>query len=177
MNWLAELLRDQRGVADYLTGRVRLVKQRCATCIFHKGNPMYLKPGRVKDMTATAAARRGHITCHHTLSEAGDGLPEAVCHGHAATPRWALTIDALTWAKRTGLATWVDTHARILTYQREGEPVDPAHVADRWLTRREAQLEEAALGAYNIPAHAAPVPTTNQDDAHHGWTDCLKDLK
>lgn len=60
----------------------RVLAEKCSTCIFHSGNRMHLKSGRVKEMTEDALNGGGYITCHHTLPfgqypEAG----EAICRG------------------------------------------------------------------------------------------------
>ena len=60
----------------------RVLAEKCSTCIFRPGNPMRLRPGRVKDMVDTALRGGGYITCHKTLSY-GDHpeIGEAVCRG------------------------------------------------------------------------------------------------
>jgi hypothetical protein len=65
-------------------GKPRLMSEQCPTCIFRPGNPMDLKPGRVKDMV-NAANRQGSqgIICHQTLSYGGH--PDhggALCRGY-----------------------------------------------------------------------------------------------
>ncbi|MGW3626198.1 hypothetical protein [Streptomyces sp. NPDC000880] len=69
-------------VADPLTGTVRLCAHRCDTCIFHPGNPMHLRPGRVTDLVTAARRAEGHVICHKTL---GTEAP-AICHGFADGP-------------------------------------------------------------------------------------------
>lgn len=62
--------------------RPRLLATKCSTCIFHPGNRMQLRSGRVKDMVETALRGGGTITCHKTLSYGGHpGFGEAVCRG------------------------------------------------------------------------------------------------
>lgn len=59
----------------------RVCADRCATCIFHPGNRMQLRPGRVRQMVRDSLAGGGFITCHSTLpSTAGPGRA-AVCRG------------------------------------------------------------------------------------------------
>lgn len=62
-------------VAD-VTG-VRVMAERCPTCIFRPGNLMHLDPGRVKEMLDGIRENDGCIPCHDTL---GDPL-QAVCRG------------------------------------------------------------------------------------------------
>lgn len=54
---------------DPATHRPRLLSRQCPTCILRPGNPMHLRPGRLRDMI-TAALREGSqgIICHDTLS-------------------------------------------------------------------------------------------------------------
>lgn len=55
---------------------LRVCRDLCSTCIFRPGNPMTLRPGRVKAMVAEASAADSFIVCHKTL----DG-ERAVCRG------------------------------------------------------------------------------------------------
>jgi len=68
---------------DPVTHRPRLMREQCSTCIFRPGNPMQLRPGRVKDMV-NEALREGcqGIICHATLSY-GDhpDFGGALCRG------------------------------------------------------------------------------------------------
>lgn len=58
---------------------VRVMAERCETCIFHPGNRMRLAPGRVASMVAACLADReaGNIPCHETLDEP----LQAICRG------------------------------------------------------------------------------------------------
>lgn len=58
-------------------GRVRLMAERCETCIFRPGNAMHLSSGRVREMVRDARANDSAIICHHTLNE----CEQAVCRG------------------------------------------------------------------------------------------------
>lgn len=58
-------------------GRVRVMETRCSTCIFRSGNPMRLRPGRVREMVEGAVADDSAIICHDTLDEE----EQAVCRG------------------------------------------------------------------------------------------------
>lgn len=58
-------------------GRVHVLAEQCATCIFRPGNPMHLQPGRVKGMVdACRETDGGNIPCHSTL-----GGDRAICRG------------------------------------------------------------------------------------------------
>lgn len=63
---------------DRDTGKVRVMAEKCSTCIFRPGNPMHLEPGRVAGMLADIRANDSFITCHKTL---GTGEPGAICAG------------------------------------------------------------------------------------------------
>lgn len=54
---------------DHGTGLPRLLSEQCATCIFRPGNPMHLRPGRLKAM-CEGVLREGSqgVICHDTLS-------------------------------------------------------------------------------------------------------------
>lgn len=69
---------DARG-AD---GKLRVLSERCETCVFRAGNLMSLQPGRLRGMVNTALDSGGYITCHATLTygEHPDFGP-AVCRG------------------------------------------------------------------------------------------------
>ncbi len=63
-------------------GKLRVLSEKCDTCIFRPGNLMRLNRGRVQDMVQGALQGGGYITCHSTLPY-GDN-PEyggAVCRG------------------------------------------------------------------------------------------------
>ena len=58
---------------------VRIMAERCPTCIFRPHNPMHLRPGVLAHMLKETAAKQGHIVCHDTLD-----LPkQAICRGFA----------------------------------------------------------------------------------------------
>lgn len=60
----------------YRDGKVHVCKAMCSTCIFHEGNRMNLRDGRVEDMVEIATKSESAIICHATLD--GDN---AVCRG------------------------------------------------------------------------------------------------
>jgi hypothetical protein len=66
-------------VADH-TG-VRVMAERCPTCIFRPGNLMHLRRGQVKHMVAEVRKSEGCIPCHETL----DDEVQAVCRGQFET--------------------------------------------------------------------------------------------
>lgn len=70
-------------VLDSQTGRPRLCEQMCDTCIFRPGNPMRLRPGRVKQMVTDSLGSGGFITCHSTLygMKNPSRQQEAICRG------------------------------------------------------------------------------------------------
>lgn len=78
-----EYQRAADNIFDARTRKPRVLSDKCETCIFHGGNRMRLKPGRVKQMTHDAINGGGYITCHSTLPGAGNptGMQAAVCGG------------------------------------------------------------------------------------------------
>lgn len=49
-------------------GRPQVCSGQCSTCIGRPGNPMNLKPGRVRQMVRDAVQIDAAIICHQTLS-------------------------------------------------------------------------------------------------------------
>ncbi|KOT61974.1 hypothetical protein ADK43_11425 [Streptomyces rimosus subsp. rimosus] len=72
-------------VADASTGKIRVLSERCASCIFRPGNPFRATmPARISSMVADAAAAEGHVTCHATLPDSAPaGVATAICKGFA----------------------------------------------------------------------------------------------
>ena len=61
----------------YRDRKVHVQGEKCSTCIFRPGNPMYLDDGRVKSMVDQCLEDpAGNIPCHQTLD--GD---RAICRG------------------------------------------------------------------------------------------------
>lgn len=56
---------------------VRIMAEKCDTCIFHPGNRMMLEPGRVASMVADIKAGDSYIPCHKSLGN----FMVAICHG------------------------------------------------------------------------------------------------
>lgn len=91
---------DGAHVLDTTTGTLRVCEDLCSTCIFHPGNRMRLKPGRVKGMLDDATTTEGHIVCHKTL---GTDEP-AICAGYERHPVGRMRSLALRLA-RAGVLT------------------------------------------------------------------------
>jgi hypothetical protein len=61
---------------------VRVLSERCATCVFRPGNLMHLRPGRLRELVRENLAAGALLTCHDTLSYgAHPEVGEAVCRG------------------------------------------------------------------------------------------------
>lgn len=79
-------------------GRVHVLREKCATCVFRPGNLMRLEPGRLQGMVREAVADDSAITCHSTLYR--EDVDQAVCRGfadgYATLPlRLAAALDVL----------------------------------------------------------------------------------
>jgi hypothetical protein len=68
---------------DPVTHRPRLLTGQCSTCIFRPGNPMRLRPGRLRQMVSDACQEGTQgIICHSTLSYGEHpGFGGALCRG------------------------------------------------------------------------------------------------
>jgi hypothetical protein len=77
---------------------VRVMAERCPTCIFRPGNLMHLQPGRVRDMVAEVKRREGCIPCHATF----DDDVQAICRGQFDTVK----TQPIQVAERLGLIVW-----------------------------------------------------------------------
>jgi len=101
-------------VLDRETGRVRVFRRRCSTCVFRPGNLMHLVPGRLEQLVAENVERGALLTCHQTLPYGvHPELQPAVCAGF--------------WA-RHGMETPAGRLARVIGLAR---PVPPAARGDR----------------------------------------------
>lgn len=87
---------SRHNIADE-TG-VRVMAERCSTCIFRPGNLMHLQPGRVKEMVAKVRATEGCIPCHKTLGDE----KQAVCRGQFDVAK----TQPLQVAERLGMIVW-----------------------------------------------------------------------
>jgi hypothetical protein len=47
---------------------MNVIDEQCETCIFRHGNPMHLRPGRVKEMVDACIEHDVHITCHEHMT-------------------------------------------------------------------------------------------------------------
>ena len=65
------------------SGKPRLLSEQCTTCIFRPGNPMHLRPGRLKSMVMESLQPHTQpIVCHETLSYGQHpDYGEAFCRG------------------------------------------------------------------------------------------------
>lgn len=85
-------------VGDPVLGRSRLLSRQCATCIFRPGNPMYLAPGRLRQLVEQARGAAGYIICHSTLPYYQPGARPAICRGFAERyPTWQLQLMQRLW--------------------------------------------------------------------------------
>lgn len=90
---------------------VRVLSERCGTCIFHPGNRMHLEPGRVKAMVEECRAKDRHIPCHEFLTEprggwvAGPQARGAVCRGYWESVRPLASL--LQAAERLGVIEYL----------------------------------------------------------------------
>ena len=68
------------GKPVYSDGLVHVKAQKCETCVFHPGNRMHLKPGRLKDIVDHNRSNGAALTCHDTTF--GQADQEAICRGY-----------------------------------------------------------------------------------------------
>lgn len=72
----------------YRGGRVHVLAELCATCVFRPGNLMALAPGRLRELVQANVAADSALTCHSTLER--DDVDNAICRGfydrHETTP-------------------------------------------------------------------------------------------
>jgi hypothetical protein len=68
---------------DRKTGKPRLMGDMCATCVFRPGNPMDLRPGRLRQLIHENTGPDAHgLVCHETLSYGQHPeLGHAFCRG------------------------------------------------------------------------------------------------
>ena len=61
----------------------QLLAEQCSTCIFRAGNPMYLRPGRMREVVMENRRRGTVLICHQTLSYGPHPeMGESVCRGY-----------------------------------------------------------------------------------------------
>lgn len=85
-------------------GRVHVMSEQCATCVFRPGNLMRLAPGRLRGMIDDCLKEDTIIPCHSTLYGAADH--QAVCRG--LYDRHAGDILPLRLAQAFGIVAWQD---------------------------------------------------------------------
>lgn len=66
-------------VYDEDSGTVAVCAVQCPTCVFRAGNPMWLAPGRLRELVRASLAADSALVCHETLYE--QAQREAVCRG------------------------------------------------------------------------------------------------
>lgn len=54
-------------ILDRECGKVRVLSERCDTCVFWPGNLMHLTEGRLEEIIAANIAAGALLTCHGTL--------------------------------------------------------------------------------------------------------------
>lgn len=64
----------------YRDGRVHVLAERCATCVFRPGNLMHLQAGRLAELARVNIEADSALTCHSTLYR--DDVDQAVCRGY-----------------------------------------------------------------------------------------------
>jgi hypothetical protein len=80
--------RDPSDVIDHGCGKVRVLSQRCDTCVFWPGNRMGLAPGRFEQIVDGNVAAGALLTCHATLPYGPyPDFGPAVCAGFWAKHR------------------------------------------------------------------------------------------
>jgi hypothetical protein len=87
----------------YRDGKVHVLSERCATCIFTNGAFMGLRPGRRAEMVLSARKDGSAIICHETYSV--PGVKNAVCKGFFDLPHQPAALQI---AERLGQIEWVD---------------------------------------------------------------------
>lgn len=63
-------------------GKLRVLTEKCSTCVFHPGNRMRLNPGRLQDLVQQNLSAGAALVCHATLTY-GDhpDFGPALCRG------------------------------------------------------------------------------------------------
>jgi hypothetical protein len=67
---------------DPSSHRLRILNAKCETCVFKPGNPMHLRPGKLRALIAANLAADAPLVCHSTLPYGKNpDFGPAVCHG------------------------------------------------------------------------------------------------
>ena len=76
-------MRDATAILDPVTRKVRVLAEKCSTCIFRPGNLMDLRDGALQEIIQSNLKAGALLTCHQTLPEMKFryGLDPAACHG------------------------------------------------------------------------------------------------
>lgn len=72
---------DPHDVLDHEQGLVRLLSEKCGTCVFRPGNPMHLATGRLRAIVEHNLQAGAGLTCHQTLPYAPYDVSPAWCRG------------------------------------------------------------------------------------------------
>lgn len=88
----------------YRNGRIHVHANKCDTCVFRKGNPMKLAPGRLAEIIDENLKADTALICHKTTYE--QKPDENVCKGFFDA--YGDEITALQIAERMGLIELVD---------------------------------------------------------------------
>lgn len=91
----------------YHDGRVYVMKEQCHTCVFRRGNPMHLQPGRLKILVASNLDAGSALVCHKTIYDAGY-VQQAICRGFAD----AYTDEILPLMVAKAMGVLVETDGR-----------------------------------------------------------------
>jgi hypothetical protein len=95
-------------VIDPVTRKPRLLSDQCATCVFRHGNPMHLRPGRLKRLIQENTGPEAHgLVCHETLSYSQNPVfGPAFCRGFY--DRFGHLANCIRICERLGGFTEVD---------------------------------------------------------------------
>lgn len=64
-----------------MKGQPKVFRKKCATCVFHPGNRMKLRAGRLADLLRTNRQNGTALICHKTTYDQAPDLGEVVCRG------------------------------------------------------------------------------------------------
>lgn len=62
-----------------MSGRIPIFSRKCATCVFRPGNPMRLRPGRLREIVDHNLRAGALLPCHDTTH--GQAEREVMCRG------------------------------------------------------------------------------------------------
>lgn len=98
---VGEAATPAESVADPHTGQIRILSDRCKTCILNPAERrLPIPPERLRGFLAEAREAGGHVVCHRTLPDGAPiGVQPAMCRGYIdtyglpAAVREALTLE------------------------------------------------------------------------------------